>query len=372
MVELRALTDWPGFAPEWRELSLARGMYQIRAVGVQKRIEFPMAALTPLSLSDARELLGAYDDRELPGPASGLSAVAPVLAGTVNSSYALEIGSSRVFVRIYEEQDDAGARGEARRLEHLAARGVRTPAPTPRRDGAFVGTMHGKPVVLFPWREGRMRCLATVTPADAYRVGVALAELHRAGRDAPRGPGRFEPSDLELRLDRLAVVPFPDIAKQAAPLRAKLASWVAKRDTSLPRGLVHGDLFRDNVLWGDDGEISALLDFESASSGTPAYDLMVTLLAWSFRDALDEAVARALVDGYETVRPLDERERAGLLAEGCIAAIRFTITRLTDAELRAAEAGVPPRRDKDWRRFAMRLATLERLGSAGLDRVLWG
>jgi homoserine kinase type II len=81
-------------------------------------------------------------------------------------------------------------------------------------------------------------------------------------------------------------------------------------------------------------------------------------------------VARALVAGYEEVRPLSSNERAGLLAEGCVAAIRFTITRLTDAELRAAEAGVAPRRDKDWRRFALRLATLEALGQGGLAQVL--
>lgn len=331
-----------------------------------------MAALTPFSLSDAHALLEAYDLATLPGPPAALKAVVPVLSGTVNSSYALELGSGRCFVRIYEEQDDEGARGEARRLQHLADRGVRTPAPMVRRDGGFVGTAHGKPVVLFPWRDGRMRCLASVTPGDARKVGVALGELHVAGRDAPRQPGRFEPKDLELRLDRLAAVAFPEIAKQAEPLRVKLAYWDAKRDRSLPRGLAHGDLFRDNVLWHDDGTISALLDFESAASGVLAYDLMVTLLAWSFRDGLDARVAQALVAGYEEVRPLSPRERTGLLAEGCVAAIRFTITRLTDSELRAAEAGVAPRRDKDWRRFALRLATLEAMGEEGLMRVLAG
>jgi homoserine kinase type II len=346
-------------------------MYQKAAADVQKRIEFSMAALTPFSLSDAATLLAGYEAGALPGPSSALTAVIPVLLGTVNSSYALEFGARRCFLRIYEEQDHDGARGEAARLEHLAARGVRTPPPLARRDGTFVGTVKEKPAVLFPWRDGTMRRLRDVTPVDAQRVGVALGELHRAGRDAPRLPGRFEPRDLEARLDRLATVPYPDIANQAEPLRAKLAHWVARRDTSLPRGLTHGDLFRDNVLWGEDGEISALLDFESAASGVLAYDLMVTLLAWSFRDGLDEAVARALVRGYESVRPLSPRERAGLLAEGCMAAIRFTITRLTDAELRAAEAGVEARRDKDWRRFAMRLAALYGRGGVGMARVLW-
>jgi homoserine kinase type II len=208
---------------------------------------------------------------------------------------------------------------------------------------------------------------------DGRRVGAALGELHLAGRDLPAAKGRFEPRDLERRLDRIAAAPFPEIARESAPLREKLGSWAARRDPTLPLGLVHGDLFRDNVLWAsrDEGaEICALLDFESASLGVLAYDLMVAVLAWSFRDALDLSVARAILAGYHAVRPLEPAERRGLLAEGCLAAIRFTITRLTDAELRAAELGVPPRSDKDWRRFAKRLVALEELGERGLAALL--
>jgi homoserine kinase type II len=338
-------------------------MYQNPTVSVQKSIEFLMASLTSFTLSDATSLFAGYAE---PSPV----AVAPVLSGTVNSSYSVQAGSKRRFVRIYEEQDHAGAQVEAERLELLAARGVPTPPPLRRRDGTLVATIHAKPAVLFPWREGRMRCLATVTASDAQRVGEALGLLHQVGRDLPREPGRFEPEHLSARLDRIAAAPFPEIALQAEPLRAKLAQWVAKRARALPRGLVHGDVFRDNVLWNDRGEISALLDFESASDGVLAYDLMVTVLAWAFKDTVDFEIASALVAGYQRVRRLEMQERRGLLAEACVAAVRFTITRLTDAELRAAEQGIPPRRDKDWRRFAMRLSVLESLGDAGLAAAL--
>jgi len=329
-----------------------------------------MAALTPFSFSDARALFAAYAERHPGLDPGGLQRIEPVLGGTVNSSYSASFPGQRVFVRIYEEQDDPGARTEAFRLERLASCGVRTPAPLAREDGSFVGDLRGKPVAVFPWRAGEIRCLARVTTEDARRVGVALAEVHAAGRDLPAAVGRFEPSDLLVRLDRLASVPFPAIAAQAQPLRAKVLTWVARRDPLLPKGFVHGDVFRDNVLWDEAGEISALLDFESAAFGVLAYDLMVTVLAWSFRDGLEEGIARALVRGYESVRRLEPAERAGLHAEGCVASLRFTITRLTDAELRAAEAGVAPRRDKDWRRFALRLATLEELGAGGLLRAL--
>jgi homoserine kinase type II len=327
-----------------------------------------MAALTPFAQDDAWSVFRRY----VPGGLAASDVAEPevVPSGTVNSSYSVVVRGVRWFVRIYEEQDLEGAVGEAARLEALASRGVKTPAPLTALDGRAVALLHGKPIAVFPWRDGEMRCLARVTPEDARRVGAALAAIHAAGGDVAVGPSRFEEADLEARLLRLSRVPFPAIAREVDPLRSKLRAWSGRRDASLPTGLIHGDVFRDNVLWGADGEISAVLDFESASRGRFAYDLMVTLLAWSFRDGLDEAVASTLVAGYEEVRPLEPRERAGLLAEGCFAAIRFTITRLTDAELRAAEAGVPPRKDKDWRRFAMRLRTLEGLGAEGLARVL--
>jgi homoserine kinase type II len=327
-----------------------------------------LAIRTAVTLEEARVFLSDYLD---PAPL----AIAGIARGTVNSSYEVTLPGGRVFVRLYEEQDLAGARAEAARLSLLASRGVRTPAPLARRgrtgNEGFIGQLGGKPAAVFPWCDGDMRCLASVTQQDGLRVGEALARLHLAGADCPRSPGRFEPADLRLRLARVAAASDPALAAEAAPLEAKLATWVERRDARLPRGLVHGDLFRDNVLWLEDGTISALLDFESASDGALAYDLMTTILAWSYRDTLDLGVARSIAEGYERVRPLAAAERRGLLAEAAIVAIRFTTTRLTDDALRAIETGRPRRADKDYRRFLQRLAWLEARGEAGLDEALF-
>jgi homoserine kinase type II len=290
----------------------------------------------------------------------------------VNSSYEVRFSSARLFLRLYEEQDLQGAEAEARRLAHLASKGVSTPAPLPRKDGAFVGVLAHRPAALFPWCSGDMRCLRCVTHADGGRVGRALGELHQAGRDAPRETGRFEPKNLRDRLDHIASSNDSVLAGLSVELRRRLEAWTEKRTLKLPRGLIHGDLFRDNVLWTEAGEIAALLDFESASDGVLAYDLMVTILAWSFKDGFDASVARAIADGYQSVRPLSDAECGGLLAEGAIAALRFTITRITDEAMRARQLGRPPRSDKDYRRFLSRLDHLEALGKEGVARLLLG
>jgi homoserine kinase type II len=307
-----------------------------------------MAVLTRVTLAEARAFAAAYELGEVTG-------IEGIPAGSVNSNYRVE-AAQPVFLRVYEEQDFSGAVREAATLELLSAGGVPTPSPFVTRDGGRIGTLAGKPAALFPWRDGQMRCQRAVSAADARRVGEALARVHVAGAGLEAPPGRFEAPQLDERLDRIAGARSPELAAQAAPLRAKLAAWWARRDPALPRGLIHGDLFRDNVLWDARGEISALLDFESASHGVLAYDLAVTFLAWCFGDGLDVALARAMIDGYGAVRPLAPAERSGLRAEACAAAIRFTITRITDYAMRETDA---PRVIKDWRRFARRLEAVE-------------
>jgi homoserine kinase type II len=325
-----------------------------------------LAIRTLLKLDDVAAFLSGYG-ASFPAPIE----LVGVQRGTVNSSYEIRFPTDKLFLRLYEEQDLEGAKAEAKLLAHLASQGVSTPAPFARRDGGYIGVLGGRPAAFFPWCSGDMRCLRAVSPEDGHRVGGALARLHLAGLSASRGRGRFEPKDLEKRLDRIAQAGAPSLAGQADPLRKRLRSWVDKRDPSLPHGLIHGDLFRDNVLWADDGQITALLDFESASDGVLAYDVMVTVLAWSFKDSLDEPIARSIAEGYTAVRSLSNAERRGLAAEGAIAALRFTITRITDDAMRALETGRAPRPDKDYRRFLRRLECLEALGHEGVERVLF-
>ncbi len=313
----------------------------------------PMATLTVPSDAELEAFIASYGLAPK-GFANGIP------SGTVNSSYRIDREVGCYFLRIYEQQGQLGAEAEGRLLLHLAASGVPTPAPMTRRDGGVIGTLAGKPAAMFPWVDGAMLCLASVTPGVAHVLGGALARMHLAGPAPaplpPLGAGRFGADDLVARCDRVAKSTDAEARLQSEPLRDAIIRIDRRRRTDLPKGLVHGDLFRDNVLWHE-GKLKALLDFESAHAGPLAYDLAVVILSWAYRDTFDVGVARALVAGYRGIRELLPVELEGFYAELVFAALRFTVTRITDDAIRVG---------KRWQRFVARREALEQLGPAGV------
>jgi homoserine kinase type II len=315
-----------------------------------------VALLTVLPLDRARELGRAYGVE--------ISQLEPLSLGSVNSNFrAVAADGRELFARVYEEQGVVGARAEMGLLSALARSGSRVPEALPL---AGELPLHaGKPFVVFPWVAGEILCLPRVDAAACRAVGAALARVHLATPGVPRlGAGRFGPSDMLARLARVEVESKrDDLLADVARVRSLYARLVPARDTSLPSGIVHGDLFRDNVLW-QGGQIAALLDFESAFHGPFVYDLMVTVSAWCYRATFELPLVRALVEGYAAVRPLTAAERAAARTEGALACLRFATSRITDFELRAAPGARPAR---DFRRFLARLTAIE---AGMLDQAL--
>jgi homoserine kinase type II len=322
-----------------------------------------MAILTLVTLEEARAI-GALYGLEI-------TSIRGIRAGSVNSNFEIAESNRRLFLRVYEEQTEETAGREASLLAHLAQSGVPTPEPLRRIDEhGFISLASGKPAAIFPFCDGEMVCQKGVTEEKAHSVGHALREIHDAGRALPAADladlataSRFGRDALRMRLRKLRELESSvEIATTCAGLERFL-----EHPLPAPKvvGLIHGDVFRDNVLWQGE-RISAVLDFESASVGSIAFDLMVTVLAWCFGDDLDERLARALVRGYMANNRID----AGLVAElfdaGRFACARFTTTRLTDFELRPREATVY----KDFRRWWRRMQCLTDLGSKGLLRAL--
>jgi homoserine kinase type II len=315
-----------------------------------------LALYTPLPLPEAQALAKRFGKTVV--------AVTGIRGGSVNSGYRLDLDDgNRLFARIYEEQDEAGARRDVALSRGLVQSGVPTPDPLLTKGGEGIVLLGegeaAKPVALLPWVDGEMRCQASVVPEDVHQVGAALARFHAATPKLPTvSPSRFDLAGLLLRCDKIAEGPDEGLASWADPLRAWLREVSARRVGECPRGVVHGDVFRDNVLFAGP-QLTAILDFESAAEGPFVFDLAVTMLAWCFGDDFEPKLARSLVAGYQSVRKLDENERRGLFYEAHFGTLRFATTRITDYAMRAGDG---TNLTKDYRRFFFRMGRLRKLG----------
>ena len=195
------------------------------------------------------------------------------------------------------------------------------------------GDRRRAPWLCFRGRPARSCARLRVTPASPAR-------WEEAGRGAPRrshfrraaSRAAFVSKTSAVRLERIEQAEDPVASRHGAPIRAP-RSGRTSRDPDLPHGIIHGDLFRDNILW-ENGEPVALLDFESACDGSWVYDLMVTVLAWCYGSDLDEHWCARCSRGYASVRASRRPSWRALGTEGRIAALRFTVTRITDFAMR--------------------------------------
>jgi len=226
-------------------------------------------------------------------------------------------------------------------MKHLAQRGVPVPDPQCNANGDLLHTLCGKPAALVNRLEGRSEL--SPGPAHAAAVGAMLARMHLAGRDYARSQPNLR--GLPWWNETAPVVmPFLD-PDQAALLQSELAyqNHVAALSAcaALPRGPVHADLFRDNVMFAepqgpDDVRLTGFFDFYFAGVDTWLFDLAVCLNDWCIdlpTGQHDEARARAMLAAYQAERPLEAAERQLLTALLRAGALRFWISRLWDFHL---------------------------------------
>ena len=283
-----------------------------------------MAVYTEVSDDELTAFLADYDI----GPALSCKGIAE---GVENSNYLLLTGDGPYILTLYEK------RVAARDLpfflglmEHLAARGVPCPVPVHGRDGAVLRTLCGRPAAITSFLAGQWP--RRPRPVHCAALGEALAQLHLAGLDYRQHRANalsldsWRPLFEKCRAGADGVVPGLS-AEVSATLERIEAEW--PRD--LPRGVIHADLFPDNVFFERD-RLSGLIDFYFACDDALVYDLAVCLNAWCFEPDLSFNVtkARHMIARYQAVRPCSEAEIAALprLAEG--AALRFLLTRLYD------------------------------------------
>ena len=254
-----------------------------------------------------------------------------IAEGVENSNFLVHAGRGYFILTLYEKRVAPGDLPFFLGLmEHLANKGLTCPQPVKNRRGAVLGTLGGRPAAIVTFLEGMW--IRHPSAGHCSAVGEAVAKLHRAGADFPL-----------TRANALSVAGWRPLFQAAAAradevrdglkeaLDAELSFLERAWPTDLPRGVIHADLFPDNVFFLHNS-LSGLIDFYFACTDTLAYDLAICLNAWCFEadHTFNITKGRALLEAYRRVRPLSraEREQLPLLARG--AALRFLLTRLVD------------------------------------------
>ena len=250
------------------------------------------------------------------GPLEGFAGIA---AGMQNSNYFVSVGGTRRVLTIFESLAPRELDFYLALQDHLAMRGFPCPRPLPDGDGRFWRRLAGKPAALFTCLPGE--CIETPTVEHCRTLGDMLAHLHLAGAGFPSPlPNPCGQAWCQATGRTLAPLLTAD---ERGRLLAELDFQAAVDRSNLPRGIVHGDLFRDNVLWQGE-RISGVLDFYFAGEDSLLLDLAVVANDW----ADDTEGLQALLAGYGAVRPLQAAEYEAWPAMRRAAALRFWLLRL--------------------------------------------
>ena len=283
-----------------------------------------MAVYTDVADDELRAFVALYDLGEV------LSCKG-IAEGVENSNYLLTTERGNFILTLYEKRvSPRDLPFFIALMEHLAKEGVACPTPVKARDGVALRELCGRPAAIVTFLAGMWP--RRIAPYHCAGLGRALADLHRAGA----GFALARPNDLSVAGWRRLFEACASRAGEVAPglpeeLAKELAELEAAWPGALPQGVIHADLFPDNVFFRD-RDVSGLIDFYFACTDAFAYDLAICLNAWCFEadGSLNVTKSRLLIDGYRAVRRLAPAELAALplLARG--SALRFLLTRLYD------------------------------------------
>lgn len=283
-----------------------------------------MAVYTEVSDEELARFIASYD-------LGALLSYKGIAEGVENTNYLVHTAKGPFFLTLFEKRvAPADLPFFLGLMEHLAKAGLTCPTPVRDGKGRMLRKLAGKPAAIVTFLEGVW--IRRPQARHCRAVGEAMARLHLAGhgfklkRANALGVGGWRPlyTRFRARAEEVATGLSSIIERELDDLEA---SWPA----DLPRGIIHADLFPDNVFFLGE-TLSGLIDFYFACNDWLAYDVAIALNAWCF-DAdhtFDIGKGRALLAGYQSARPLEPAERAALplLARG--AALRFLLTRAHD------------------------------------------
>jgi len=315
-----------------------------------------MSVFTPVSNDEARALLARYTLGEL----EGLEGIAQ---GIENTNYFLDATTGHYVLTLFEKIPREDLPFYVGLMHHLAEHDIRCPAPMALQDGGFLTEAAGKPAVIVTRLPGVPHLAPT--PEQCRKVGRILADIHEAGLEYDAGLANWRGQAWR---ESFAQRVRPKLTAQESGLIESENRYQALHDdTVLPQGVIHGDLFRDNVLWDDEGE-GGVIDFYFACDDALLYDLAITANDWC-TDAfatLDPERAEALLAGYDAHRPLTDLERNLWPVMLRRAALRTWLGRLEYNHFpKAAEMTIPKDHDFSRRLLEHHVAHARPLEAAG-------
>ncbi|CAN7185719.1 homoserine kinase [Agrobacterium tumefaciens] len=321
-----------------------------------------MAVYTDITEDDLRNFLTQYD-------VGSLTSYKGIAEGVENSNFLLHTTKDPLILTLYEKRvEKSDLPFFLGLMQHLAAKGLSCPLPLPRKDGELLGELSGRPAALISFLEGMW--LRKPEAKHCREVGKALAAMHLAGEGFEiKRPNALSVEGWKVLWDK-SEARADEVEKGLKDeIRPEIDYLAAHWPKDLPAGVIHADLFQDNVFFLGD-ELSGLIDFYFACNDLLAYDVSICLNAWCFEKdgAYNVTKGKALLEGYQSVRPLSaaELEALPLLARG--SALRFFLTRLYDW-LTTPEGALVVKKDPleylRKLRFHRSIATVAEYGLAG-------
>ncbi|MFY9260143.1 MAG: homoserine kinase [Gallionella sp.] len=283
-----------------------------------------MAVFTTVSPAELTVWLGDYALGQLLN-LQGIS------AGIENTNYFVTTEQQSCVLTVFEKLTAEELPFYLNLMSHLAQHGVPCPAPVANRQGQLLGEIKGKPACLVSRLSGK----STLTPnlTQCHAVGEMLAKLHLAGQQFAEAMPNVRGAAWRAATAPL-VNPFLD-ADQTALLNQELGLHAQPCANDLPRGVIHADLFRDNVLLNGD-QVGGLIDFYFACEDVLLYDVAITVNDWCMNHEtgqLDRERTQTFLRAYHAVRPLQASEQTAWSNMLRLAALRFWLSRLFDMYL---------------------------------------
>jgi len=321
-----------------------------------------MAVYTDVTAEQLTGFLAGYDLGEL-------LSYKGIAEGVENSNFLVHTSTGNYILTLYEKRVAAKDLPFFLGLmQHLAARGITCPQPLANRKGEALGKIAGRPAALISFLDGLW--IRRPNAAHCAAVGEALAKLHLAGLSFERKRRNTLSVDGWRPLFEHCRERANDVQRNLREaIEKELAALERGWPRGLPQGVIHADLFPDNVFFLGE-TLSGMIDFYFACTDALAYDIAVCLNAWCFEPdhSYNVTKGRALLQAYERVRALADAERVALPVLSRGAALRFLLTRLVDW------FNVPPGalvRPKDPMEFFRKLRFHQKVGSVrdyGIER----